>query len=131
MKMAPRVLLPEPAATRGGAEIHPREPARGERPSSGLLSSHECVSKQACRMWTPLDYGAEDFRKITEPTLVVTGDRDELIGVEQALGMHRLMANAELAILPNASHRSATGKLFTETALDFLLRHSTTASHGE
>ena len=45
--------------------------------------------------------------------------------------MYRLITNAELAILPNASHLSATGKLFTETVLDFLLRHSTTASHRE
>jgi pimeloyl-ACP methyl ester carboxylesterase len=30
-----------------------------------------------------------------------------------------------------ASHLSATGKLFTETVLDFLLRHSTTAAHRE
>ena len=81
--------------------------------------------------WTPLDYEAEDFRKITEPTLVVMGDRDELIEIEQALEMYRLITNAELAILPNASHLSATGKLFTETVLDFLLRHSTTASHSE
>ena len=54
--------------------------------------------------WTPLDYGAEDFRKITEPTLVVMGDRDELIEIEQAVEIYRLIANAELAIMPNASH---------------------------
>ena len=81
--------------------------------------------------WTPLDYEAEDFRKITEPTLVVMGDRDELIEIEQALEMYRLITNAELAILPNAAHLSATGKLFTETVLDFLLRHITTAAHSE
>ena len=60
------------------------------------------------------------------------GDRDELIEIEQALEMYRLIANAELAILPNASHMSATGKLFTDTVLDFLfLRHSTVTYHRE
>ena len=63
--------------------------------------------------------------------LVVMGDRDELIEIEQALEMYRLIANAELAILPNASHMSATGKLFTDTVLDFLLRHSTVTYHRE
>ena len=47
---------------------------------------------------------AEDFRTITEPALVVMGDRDELIAVEQALEMYRLIADAVLVILPNASH---------------------------
>jgi pimeloyl-ACP methyl ester carboxylesterase len=82
-------------------------------------------------LWTPLDYTAEDFQKITEPTLILMGDRDGLIELEQAVEMYQLIPNAELAILPNATHMSTTteGKLFTDIVLDFLLRHTTTANN--
>jgi pimeloyl-ACP methyl ester carboxylesterase len=73
--------------------------------------------------WEPLDYTADDFRKITEPTLVVLGDRDELIELEQAVDMYHLVPDCELAILPNATHSSPNAKLLTDTVLDFLLRH--------
>lgn len=81
--------------------------------------------------WTPLDYEAEDFHKIVDPTLIVLGDRDEMIETEQALEMYRLISNAELAIIANASHMTATGKLFTDLVLDFLLRHGTTTNQKE
>jgi len=75
--------------------------------------------------WTPLDYTAKDFHKITEPTLILVGDRDELIELEQAVEMYRFIPNAELAILPNATHTSPNTKLLTNTVLDFYLRNST------
>ena len=77
--------------------------------------------------WTPLDYTAQDFQKITEPALILMGDRDGMIPVEQAVEMYQLMANAELAILPNATHGSAVTELSMNIVLDFLLRHSTPA----
>lgn len=81
--------------------------------------------------WTPLDYKAEDFHKIIDPTLIVIGDRDEMIETEQALEMYRLIPNAELAIIANASHMTATGKLFTDLVLDFLLRYGSTTDQKE
>jgi len=75
--------------------------------------------------WTPLDYTADDFHKITEPTLILLGDSDEIIELEQAVEMYRFIPNAELAILPNATHTSPNPKLLTETVLDFFLRHGT------
>ncbi len=74
--------------------------------------------------WEPLDYTADDFRKITEPTLVVAGDRDELIELQQVVDMYRLIPNAELSVLPNATHTSPNPKLLTNSVLDFLLRRS-------
>jgi len=89
----------------------------------------QTLLKQLSTMWlTPLDYTAEDFRKITEPTLILMGDRDGTIPVEQAVEMYQLIANAELAILPNTTHMTIMGaKSFTSIVLDFLLRHSTPA----
>ena len=46
----------------------------------------------------------EDFRRITAPTLVLIGDRDETITVEDAVALYRLIPGAELGVLPAASH---------------------------
>ncbi len=90
----------------------------------------QTLIKQISTMWwTPLDYTTEDFQKIIEPTLVLMGDRDGMIPVEQALEMYQLISSAELAILPNTTHMSTVMKaeLFMSNVLDFLLRHSTPA----
>lgn len=79
--------------------------------------------------WTPLAYTADDFRKITTATLLLLGDRDEFIPVEEAMAMFRLLPQAELAILSNATHGatvsgpSGVNPLFMSIVLDFLLRH--------
>lgn len=76
--------------------------------------------------WTPLDYTAKDFQKIIVPTLILMGDRDGLIPIEEAVEMYQLILKAELAIIPNATHFTALGnvELFTKMVLDFLMRHS-------
>jgi pimeloyl-ACP methyl ester carboxylesterase len=82
----------------------------------------------ATMWWTPLNYTATDFEKITSPTLILLGDRDEFIPVEEAVEMYRFIPQAELAILPNANHgetvsgSSGVNPLFLNTVLDFLLR---------
>ena len=73
--------------------------------------------------WTPLDYTADDFNKITEPTLILQNDRDEFVELEQAIEMYRFIPNAELAILPNSRHSSPNMKLLPNTVIDFFLRH--------
>jgi pimeloyl-ACP methyl ester carboxylesterase len=86
----------------------------------------QTLLKQISTMWwTPLDYTAEDFEKITKPTLILLGDRDGIIDLEQAVEMYQLIPNAELAIIPNATHFSAGSELTMNIVLDFLLRHST------
>lgn len=74
--------------------------------------------------WTPLDYSAGDFQEITEPTLVLLGDRDGLVELEQAVGIYRHIPKAELAILPNGTHMNPNPKLLTQTVLDFLIRQT-------
>jgi len=77
--------------------------------------------------WTPLGYTAVDFQKIKTPTLVLLGDRDQIISVEEAVEMYRLIPEAELAIVPNANHSLPMTKaeLFTNLVSDFLVRHIT------
>jgi pimeloyl-ACP methyl ester carboxylesterase len=72
--------------------------------------------------WTPLDYTEDDFKKITEPTLILLGDRDGIVELEQAVDMYHLIPNAELAIVPNANHFTAINDLSVSIVLDFLLR---------
>lgn len=75
--------------------------------------------------WTPLGYTADDFRKIKTPTLILVGDRDQVVPLEEAVEMHRFIQGSELAIVPNADHSLPRSRpeLFTATVLDFLLRH--------
>ena len=84
--------------------------------------------------WTPLDYAPDDFKAIAEPTLLLLGDRDGIIELQQAIDLYQLIPNAELAILPNRTHQSTSRppvQLFTATILDFLLRHKTTPQEAE
>ena len=75
--------------------------------------------------WTPLNYTAQDFQQVIDPTLILMGDRDETVPVEQAVEMYHLIKKAELTILPNATHGSTISELSMNIVLDFLVRHST------
>jgi pimeloyl-ACP methyl ester carboxylesterase len=77
--------------------------------------------------WTPLNYTAEEFGQISAPTLIVQGDRDEAIPLEQAVAMYRWIPQSELAIIANMSHGAAFGDRSTamlSVMLDFLLRYT-------
>ena len=78
--------------------------------------------------WTPLNYTAEDFHRITEPTLFLIGDRDGLVELQQAVDMYHFTPSAELVVLPNTTHLSALNDLSTNIVLDFLRRHAETIS---
>ena len=83
----------------------------------------QTLLKQISNMWwTPLDYTVEDFKKITEPTLILLGDRDGIVELEQAVDMYYFIPNSELAIIPNATHFTAVNDLSMRIVLDFLLR---------
>ncbi len=85
-------------------------------------------------MWmTPLNYSPDDFAGVVAPTLVLLGDRDGIITLEEAVEMYRLLPNAELAVIPGADHGSflsAKVASFQAVMLDFLTIHSTSASQA-
>jgi pimeloyl-ACP methyl ester carboxylesterase len=62
--------------------------------------------EQTAPMW--LDYGGgltpDQVEAIELPTLVLTGDRDELIPLDLAVALYRALPNAELAVCPKAGH---------------------------
>jgi pimeloyl-ACP methyl ester carboxylesterase len=92
----------------------------------------QTLLSQISTMWlTPLDYQMEDFSNIIVPTLILVGDRDPLVPVEQAVEMYRLIKPAELAIGPNVDHLFPRKvELFSRLALDFLLRHRKSADRS-
>jgi len=86
--------------------------------------------KQIKPMWNAqLNYTPEDFAGVVAPTLVLVGDRDDFVPVEDAVEMYRLLPDAELAVLAGSGH---TDLIFSPEnvavaralVLDFLLRHS-------
>jgi pimeloyl-ACP methyl ester carboxylesterase len=81
--------------------------------------------------WTPLHYTAEDFHNMIEPTLILIGDRDGLIELKQAVDMYQLIPNAELLVLPDATHFSTLRETSMSIVLDFLLRHATAAKRPD
>jgi pimeloyl-ACP methyl ester carboxylesterase len=86
-------------------------------------------------MWiTPLNYTANDFAQVVAPTLVLLGDRDNLVSVEEAAEMFHLLPHGELAVVPGADHGaffSARVDVFQSLILDFLLRHAHTGTGPE
>ncbi len=83
----------------------------------------ELLRQIAEMWWTPLDYDLEDFAKINEPTLIMLGDRDGIIELEQALEEYEQIPNSELFIIPNADHFTAESELSMRVVLDFAMRH--------
>ena len=99
-------------------EWHPRE---------GQPHYWESLLRQISEAWmTPLDYTLEDYAAISTPALIVIGDRDPMIPVEEALSLHRFIRGSELLVAPGGNHSLPLLRpdLFSSLVLDFLLRHS-------
>ena len=82
------------------------------------------VEKIATLWLTPLGYVSEDLAAITDPVLVLVGDRDG-VSTEESIELFRLLPNAELAVAPASDHGfiEAKADLFDALALGFLMRH--------
>jgi pimeloyl-ACP methyl ester carboxylesterase len=82
--------------------------------------------RQISSLWlTPLRYTSQDLAAVTDPVLILSGDRDEGASTEESVELFRLLPNAELAVAPGSDHSFIEAKvgLFDALALDFLLRH--------
>lgn len=87
-------------------------------------------------MWNAsLNYTADDWTHVVAPTLVLLGDRDNFVPIEEGVEMYRRLPNAEFAVIPRADH---TDFIFSPEAvarvqpliLDFLQRHSGSTSQS-
>ena len=65
-------------------------------------------------------YTYADLAKITVPTLILAGDRDDFCTVEQAVTAYRQLADGELAILPGHGHYIPPAAI--QTTVEFFAR---------
>jgi pimeloyl-ACP methyl ester carboxylesterase len=56
------------------------------------------------RLSKPPSYTFADLARVTAPTLILTGDRDEFCSVEDAVAAYRPLPVGELAVLPETPH---------------------------
>src|SRR3954452_18091733 len=69
-------------------------------------------------------YTYADLAKITVPTLILAGDRDDFCTVEQAATAYRQLADGELAILPGHGHYIPPAAV--QTTVEFFARRLAT-----
>lgn len=80
---------------------------------------------QIATLWTTIpSYSLRQLATVTEPVLVITGDRDELAGEDQPTRLYRALPKGELAIIPNADHSAVALAIFWLVVEDFLLRQA-------
>ena len=72
------------------------------------------------RTTRPTGYTYEDFAKITAPTLILVGDRDEFCTLDEAVVAFGKLPQGELAALPGTGHVISPGKV--ATTIDFFAR---------
>ncbi len=87
------------------------------------------LAPQVWDLWTrAFELGPDQLARVVAPTLLLGGDRDRFVSLEQTIELLRLLPNAELAVIPGAGHEY-DGR-FTDTALDFLRRQSSGVRPG-
>ena len=72
------------------------------------------------RCTQPPGYTYADLAKITVPTLILVGDRDDFCTVEQAVTAYRQLPDGELAILPGHGHYIPPAAI--QTTVEFFAR---------
>jgi len=72
------------------------------------------------RISKPPGYTFEDLRRITCPTLILAGDRDNFCSLEDGVTAYRMLRDGELAILPNTGHLITPAAI--ETTIEFFER---------
>jgi pimeloyl-ACP methyl ester carboxylesterase len=68
----------------------------------------------------PAGYTFEDLAAITAPTLILVGDRDRFVSVEERARAYRALRDGELAVLPNTPAGNTTAAVMT--AIEFFER---------
>ena len=79
------------------------------------------------KLWfTPFKYDDEALVNIQDPILFVIGDKDDIIPVETAVALYRMVPNSDIAVIPNADHYIPRThvKEFSSLVLEFIKRYS-------
>lgn len=94
----------------------------------GLKEIHHHSESQIKALFDPnLDYqiklSVRELKAINTKTLIVHGDRDEILGIDPALALYENLPYSALWIVPNTGHIAITGsnqESFLRTSLQFL-----------
>jgi len=106
-------------------KVEPSLVARYERVSPDGPDHFPTVFKKTIRMWlNEPNIPKEDLAKIAAPTLIMAGDRDATTH-EHTLELFRSIKNAELCIVPGATHflLSEKPEIANRVILEFLLKN--------
>jgi len=108
---------------------------RGGWPNAKASSDYwRTYLKEAWPSWSTLtEHSAAELERVTAPTLVVVGDRDEFQPVREATELYRYLPNGQLAVIPGMDHFATLGshaELLRLTILDFLRRQADSSRTG-
>lgn len=78
-----------------------------------LEGLHHYGENQIRAMFNPnlnyqIDLSDEEVNAIKSETLIVHGDRDEILGINPAITLHKKLSNSALWIIPNTGHLAIT-----------------------
>lgn len=84
------------------------------------------LSNLAQLWWTPLNYTEEDFQKVSVPTLIIMGEKDEMIHWKEGQELAAQIPHAEFALIPDAGHTEVIvdDGAFLRLVVDFLARRA-------
>jgi pimeloyl-ACP methyl ester carboxylesterase len=124
---SPDATEPDPdAASRGFEASEPMRPMfelmkrdQDEGQGDGHWRTYLRLAWDRCTQ-TP-GYAYTDLAKITAPTLILAGDRDDFCSVEQATAAYRQLPRGELAILPGHGHHIPPAAI--DATSEFFARH--------
>jgi pimeloyl-ACP methyl ester carboxylesterase len=92
-----------------------------------LNEMHELPPEMLLRWWAEEDALRPDFERadlalIDVPTLVMAGDRDPIVPLQQTMDLYTSLPDAHLCILPGVGHGipRRRPKAFNQIVLDFL-----------
>lgn len=105
-------------ATDGWEDAHP------EMAAEFRLHHHDwrALAPQIWELWTrAYEVPPDRLARVRVPTLLLTGDRDPFVSLEQTVELLRLLPSGELAVIPGAGH--SYDEPFIRAATDFLRRH--------
>jgi len=79
-----------------------------------LKATHHQGESQIRALFNPdlnyqINLSIEDLNSIKAKTLIIHGDRDEILGITPAITLHENLPNSELWIVPNNGHIAITG----------------------
>jgi pimeloyl-ACP methyl ester carboxylesterase len=120
----------DPADPDAMAERHPKyvDMLRRWHAAQGPEHWREVVRLIDPLFTTPLGYVDSDYATATRPLLVLTGDRDPFVTVEEQCELYRRLPDAELAVMAGVGHAFPSDRSFYVNLVEEFLRRRSTVS---